>query len=162
MPILDQMERFYVQRLGFLVSDRYPDRGVFLRWAPEGGHHDLFVLQTPASKPGVNHPSSRTGSISRMISRISPDLRHESIKVRRSFIARFSAAPWQGAARKIGSVPVCPCFSHLASMPRVAQPVMRRSNTANTSYIKIAITLMTIRPAKTSGMRICEPADIIR
>ena len=49
------MERFYVQRLGFLVSDRYPDRGLFLRWAPEGGHHDLFVLQTPASKPGVNH-----------------------------------------------------------------------------------------------------------
>lgn len=52
---LADMERFYVERLGFHVSDRYPGRGVFLRCTPEGGHHDLFVLQTPASKPGVNH-----------------------------------------------------------------------------------------------------------
>jgi catechol 2,3-dioxygenase-like lactoylglutathione lyase family enzyme len=52
---LAEMERFYVERLGFRVSDRYPGRGVFLRCTPEGGHHDLFVLQTPASKPGVNH-----------------------------------------------------------------------------------------------------------
>lgn len=52
---LDEMERFYVEKLGFLVSDRYPGRGLFLRCTPEGGHHDLFVLQTPTSKPGVNH-----------------------------------------------------------------------------------------------------------
>lgn len=52
---LAEMERFYVERLGFLVSDRYPGRGVFLRCTPEGGHHDLFVLQTPASRPGLNH-----------------------------------------------------------------------------------------------------------
>lgn len=52
---LAEMERFYVERLGFLVSDRYPGRGVFLRCAPEGGHHDLFILQTPSSRPGVNH-----------------------------------------------------------------------------------------------------------
>ncbi|HEX6320767.1 MAG TPA: VOC family protein [Burkholderiales bacterium] len=52
---LQQMERFYVERLGFLVSDRYPGRGVFLRCTPEGGHHDLFVLQTPSSRPGINH-----------------------------------------------------------------------------------------------------------
>ena len=52
---LADMERFYVGKLGFHVSDRYPGRGVFLRCTPEGGHHDLFVLQTPVSKPGVNH-----------------------------------------------------------------------------------------------------------
>jgi catechol 2,3-dioxygenase-like lactoylglutathione lyase family enzyme len=52
---LADMERFYVERLGFRVSDRYPGRGVFLRCTPEGGHHDLFILQTPSSKPGVNH-----------------------------------------------------------------------------------------------------------
>ena len=52
---LAEMERFYVERLGFLVSDRYPGRGVFLRCTPEGGHHDLFILQTPSSKPGLNH-----------------------------------------------------------------------------------------------------------
>jgi catechol-2,3-dioxygenase len=52
---LAEMERFYVERLGFFVSDRYPGRGVFLRCTAEGGHHDLFVLQTPGSKPGINH-----------------------------------------------------------------------------------------------------------
>jgi catechol 2,3-dioxygenase-like lactoylglutathione lyase family enzyme len=52
---LAEMERFYVERLGFHLSDRYPGRGVFLRCTAEGGHHDLFILQTPSSKPGVNH-----------------------------------------------------------------------------------------------------------
>jgi catechol 2,3-dioxygenase-like lactoylglutathione lyase family enzyme len=52
---LAEMERFYVERLGFCVSDRYPGRGVFLRCAPEGGHHDLFLLQPPVAKRGLNH-----------------------------------------------------------------------------------------------------------
>jgi catechol 2,3-dioxygenase-like lactoylglutathione lyase family enzyme len=52
---LAEMERFYVDKLEFIVSDRYPGRGVFMRSTPEGGHHDLFVLQTPVSKPGINH-----------------------------------------------------------------------------------------------------------
>lgn len=51
---LAEMEDFY-KGLGFLVSDRYPGRGVFMRSTPEGGHHDVFVLQTPVSKPGLNH-----------------------------------------------------------------------------------------------------------
>ena len=46
---------FYTQRLGFEVSDRYPDRGTFLRCAPDGGHHDLFLLQLPSPKAGLNH-----------------------------------------------------------------------------------------------------------
>jgi catechol 2,3-dioxygenase-like lactoylglutathione lyase family enzyme len=52
---LADVERFYVERLGFSVSDRYPGRGVFLRCAAEGGHHDLFLLQPPATKRGLNH-----------------------------------------------------------------------------------------------------------
>lgn len=48
-------EAFYVERLGFVVSDRYPGRGVFLRTSPEGGHHDLFLLQPPQPRRGVNH-----------------------------------------------------------------------------------------------------------
>jgi catechol 2,3-dioxygenase-like lactoylglutathione lyase family enzyme len=52
---LAEMERFYVGKLGFAVSDRYPGRGVFLRCAPEGGHHDLFLLQPPVAKRGLNH-----------------------------------------------------------------------------------------------------------
>lgn len=49
------MEAFYVQKLGFVPSDRYPGRGVFLRCDQDGGHHDLFLLQTPDQKVGLNH-----------------------------------------------------------------------------------------------------------
>lgn len=46
---------FYEQHLGFVVSDRYPGRGHFMRCAPEGGHHDLFLLQLPEPRAGLNH-----------------------------------------------------------------------------------------------------------
>ena len=48
-------ETFYADRLGFAASDRYPGRGAFLRCAPDGGHHDLFLLQLPSGKRGINH-----------------------------------------------------------------------------------------------------------
>lgn len=48
-------EAFYASRFGFVASDRYPDRGAFMRCAPEGGHHDLFLLQLPSGKRGINH-----------------------------------------------------------------------------------------------------------
>jgi catechol 2,3-dioxygenase-like lactoylglutathione lyase family enzyme len=48
-------EAFYTQYLGFVPSDRYPGRGVFLRCDADGGHHDLFLLQTPDQKVGLNH-----------------------------------------------------------------------------------------------------------
>ncbi len=51
---LAQAEAFY-ENLGFAVSDRYPGRGVFMRGAPEGGHHDLFMLQVPGKAKGLNH-----------------------------------------------------------------------------------------------------------
>ncbi|WP_137896258.1 VOC family protein [Ramlibacter sp. 2FC] len=46
---------FYQDCLGFVVSDRYPERGAFMRCAPEGGHHDLFLLQPPEPRRGLNH-----------------------------------------------------------------------------------------------------------
>jgi catechol 2,3-dioxygenase-like lactoylglutathione lyase family enzyme len=52
---LAEVERFYVEKLGFCVSDRYPGRAVFLRCAEEGGHHDMFLLQPPSPKRGLNH-----------------------------------------------------------------------------------------------------------
>ncbi|SNS88875.1 Glyoxalase/Bleomycin resistance protein/Dioxygenase superfamily protein [Noviherbaspirillum humi] len=48
-------EAFYAENFGFVASDRYPGRGAFLRCAPEGGHHDLFLLQTPEGRAGLNH-----------------------------------------------------------------------------------------------------------
>lgn len=52
---LVEAERFYVDHLGFIVSDRYPGRGSFLRCERRGGHHNLFLLQTPEKKVGLNH-----------------------------------------------------------------------------------------------------------
>ena len=52
---LATVSRFYEDLLGFVISDRYPGRGHFLRCAPEGGHHDLFLLQTPEARKGLNH-----------------------------------------------------------------------------------------------------------
>jgi catechol-2,3-dioxygenase len=52
---LKDVEAFYCERLGFAVSDRYPGRGLFLRCAQHGGHHDVFFLQLPTGKRGVNH-----------------------------------------------------------------------------------------------------------
>ena len=46
---------FYTERLGFRVSDSYPGAGYFLRCRTEGGHHDLFLLQGPEGKRGLNH-----------------------------------------------------------------------------------------------------------
>jgi catechol 2,3-dioxygenase-like lactoylglutathione lyase family enzyme len=51
---ISEAEAFY-QRLGFVTSDRYPGRGVFMRCASEGGHHDLFLLQIPNKAKGLNH-----------------------------------------------------------------------------------------------------------
>jgi len=48
-------EAFYASRLGFVTSDRYPNRGAFMRCADVGGHHDMFLLQLPTGKRGVNH-----------------------------------------------------------------------------------------------------------
>ena len=51
---LAEAENFY-QSLGFVSSDRYPGRGVFMRCAPEAGHHDMFLLQLPGKAKGLNH-----------------------------------------------------------------------------------------------------------
>ncbi len=47
--------KFYEDKLGFVVSDQYPNRGSFMRCAPKGGHHDMFLLQLPSGKIGLNH-----------------------------------------------------------------------------------------------------------
>jgi catechol 2,3-dioxygenase-like lactoylglutathione lyase family enzyme len=53
-PHLAATTAFY-QQLGFQVSDRYPERGHFMRTAERGGHHDVFLLSTPDGRHGLNH-----------------------------------------------------------------------------------------------------------
>lgn len=52
---VDDQEKFYQEHLGFVTSDRYPGRGAFMRCGPHGGHHDIFLLQLPTGKKGLNH-----------------------------------------------------------------------------------------------------------
>ena len=52
---LAEQEKFYQELLGFEMSDRYPGRGAFMRCAPHGGHHDIFLLALPNGKRGLNH-----------------------------------------------------------------------------------------------------------
>lgn len=51
---IDAAEAFYAE-LGFVASDHYPGRGAFMRCAPRRGHHNLFMLQIPSGKQGLNH-----------------------------------------------------------------------------------------------------------
>lgn len=46
---------FYVERLGFKVSDRYADRGVFMRCSPEGNHHHIFLMNAKVPGTRFNH-----------------------------------------------------------------------------------------------------------
>lgn len=55
VPDVEKARKFYVDRLGFKVSDFYKGRGIFLRSAPRHGHHNLFFLESEDGKTSVNH-----------------------------------------------------------------------------------------------------------
>jgi catechol 2,3-dioxygenase-like lactoylglutathione lyase family enzyme len=52
---LETSANFYRSHFGFVTSDSFSGRAIFLRCAPEGGHHNLFLLQTPEGRVGLNH-----------------------------------------------------------------------------------------------------------
>ena len=54
VPDRQRTKRFYVERLGFALSDVYRGRGFFLRANPRGGHHNLFFLEAKDG-PSLNH-----------------------------------------------------------------------------------------------------------
>jgi catechol 2,3-dioxygenase-like lactoylglutathione lyase family enzyme len=53
-PDLAPMLDFYVGRLGFQLSDSYPDRGYFLRAGRSDDHHNLFAFNPDGTK-GFHH-----------------------------------------------------------------------------------------------------------
>ncbi len=59
--------KFYLERLGFLVSDRYADRGVFIRCAVEGNHHHLFFMNGKAPGTRFNHLAFKVRDIHEVI-----------------------------------------------------------------------------------------------
>ena len=67
VPDIDAVERFYCKRLGFLVSDRYVGRAVFLRASPAGNHHHLFVLNSGDRAVHFNHIAFKVRDIHEVI-----------------------------------------------------------------------------------------------
>lgn len=59
--------QFYIERLGFIVSDRYANRGLFLRCAPAGNHHHLFLMngRTPGTR--LNHLAFKVRDVHEVI-----------------------------------------------------------------------------------------------
>jgi catechol 2,3-dioxygenase-like lactoylglutathione lyase family enzyme len=57
IPETAQEIEFYVGRLGFRISDCYPNRGYFLRGGASRNHHNLFLLNPPGAggKLGFHH-----------------------------------------------------------------------------------------------------------
>ena len=55
IPKLKEAESFYVDRLNFVVVDRFEDAGPFLRPRACYDHHSLFLIQTPDYMQGLEH-----------------------------------------------------------------------------------------------------------
>lgn len=63
-PDLKTTEEFYKKRLGFVLSDRYAGgAGVFLRYAAESDHHNLFLINRPGAKPELQHVAFEVSDI---------------------------------------------------------------------------------------------------
>lgn len=54
-PDMPGMEKFYVERLKFVVTDRFNGVGPFLRPQACRDHHTLFMLHTPTYMQGLEH-----------------------------------------------------------------------------------------------------------
>lgn len=61
VPDAARAEAFYVQRLGFVCTDRFTGVGPFLRPAGTLDHHTLFMIQTPPHMKGVEHFTFHVG-----------------------------------------------------------------------------------------------------
>lgn len=58
---------FYVERLGFIISDHYANRGVFMRAAPCGNHHHLFLMNGKAPGTRFNHLAFKVRDVHEVI-----------------------------------------------------------------------------------------------
>ena len=60
---LEAHKEFYVDRLGFRVTDMYPGRGYFTRCSAAHHHHNLFLLDPGTGKRGFHHVAFEVGTI---------------------------------------------------------------------------------------------------
>ena len=62
-----EAHRFYEERLGFRISDRYANRGIFMRAAAEGNHHHLFLMNARVPGTRFNHLAFKVRDIHEVI-----------------------------------------------------------------------------------------------
>jgi catechol 2,3-dioxygenase-like lactoylglutathione lyase family enzyme len=62
-----EASRFYIERLGFIVSDHYANRGVFMRASPRGNHHHLFLMNGKAPGTRFNHLAFKVRDVHEVI-----------------------------------------------------------------------------------------------
>lgn len=55
VPDAAKGEAFYVERLGFVTTDRFTGVGPFMRPAGTAEHHTLFMIETPLFMQGCEH-----------------------------------------------------------------------------------------------------------
>ena len=60
---LENHKDFYVDRLGFKLTDAYPGRGYFARGSQSHNHHNLFLLDPGIGKRGFHHLAFEVGTI---------------------------------------------------------------------------------------------------
>lgn len=55
VPNMEELSKFYIERLGFVVTDKFTNTGPFLRPQANHDHHVLFMIQTPDYMQGIEH-----------------------------------------------------------------------------------------------------------
>ncbi len=55
VPDMEMTAKFYIERLGFVITDKFTNTGPFLRPQANNDHHVLFMIQTPAYMQGLEH-----------------------------------------------------------------------------------------------------------
>jgi naringenin degradation protein FdeC len=55
VPDMEACSKFYTERLGFIVTDKFSNTGPFLRPQANNDHHVLFMIQTPIYMQGLEH-----------------------------------------------------------------------------------------------------------
>lgn len=58
---------FYIDRLGFIISDRYANRGIFIRATPTGNHHHAFFMNGKAPGTRLNHLAFKVRDVHEVI-----------------------------------------------------------------------------------------------
>lgn len=62
-----QASQFYLERLGFIISDRYANRGIFARCTPTGNHHHVFFMNAKVPGTRFNHLAFKVRDVHEVI-----------------------------------------------------------------------------------------------